>query len=288
MIDKSIANEYRITQQVNRIQATHTRADAREFKLQEAVCMANAATVNSLFNHDRRARKADLGRPLVMPMPNEQLWLKARRFFVTASDASVLMNDVKSFDSIAALWQTKVNLDGQLHESDPEYKVRSYMENMRMWWGKAMEHPIALRLELLLHQRDVQAIVIDAGDHTLFIDQEYPWLAATIDRFIVFQDGTAQIAELKFPSSPNAHARWTVQGPPEYVRIQVAVQMKVCDLPSARVVALFPAYREDEPFVIEDWVFDRDDSLIEKLPENALRFIHCVNTNTKPHDWEFQ
>lgn len=287
MIDKQLAIEYRIKAQLDRIQAMHTKQDAAAFTENAGVCAANSSVAQSVFLHDYKARKITTMPPFILPTPSEDLWLRTRRFFVTASDGAVMLKDVKSYSTIQELWRTKVNEDGQLHATDPEYKGRSQLETMRMWWGSAMEHATALRLQLLLTQRDIQGIVIDAGDHTLFISQEHPWLAATIDRFIVSKDGTAQIAELKFPSSRGAMRRWQNEGPPDYVRIQVAQQMKVTEIESARVVALFPEPTIDEPFTICDWVFDRDDSLIEKLPENALKFIHCVNTNTQPHDWEF-
>ncbi len=150
----------------------------------------------------------------VVAVDDRDAWLAARRWFVTASDASKLLGDsrwARPDDVVRA----KVTGEDDLPPDAAE----------RVALGAALEEPV-LRYWAQTTRRRVRRC------RDLLASTRWPWLAASPDGWAYDEIGGFALVEVKVTSS-----RWGAEPPRDYVT-QVRVQMAVTGVHTAYLVGL--------------------------------------------------
>ena len=110
-------------------------------------------------------------------------WLAARSKSIGASESAIIFGASK-FGTPLELWSRKLGLAPAVEESE------------QMYWGNALEEPIARRFAKLT-DRNVISIGENQGDYWIFYDEEVPQMSASPDRFQVpGESGIEEIAKL--------------------------------------------------------------------------------------------
>lgn len=180
---------------------------------------------------------------------DRQTWLAARRQFITATAAPVILG-ISPWKTREQLW-TEMSGDGE---------DRSRPRTQRMRWGLRLEPAI-----LAGYGEDHAVEVRLSGE--LLASTERPWAACTLDGWEVRDDELVPI-EVKCVDARSA--QYWGDGPPPVVTAQVQHQLMVTGLPRARVLAMIGG-NELRVFTVE-----RDDAFIERLAEEEVQLWRAV------------
>lgn len=194
---------------------------------------------------------------------NTDEWLHLRKRGIGASEAAAVLGD-SSWGTPLTVWQEKTS--PEVHD----------IQNGRMLWGHRMEPIIA---QYAAEDYPEQGQIIPSEG--LLQSTEHPFLLATLDRNIVFPDGTVGPFEIK---NVDAHEKYRWQGDlglevPRPYWIQTHVQMVVTGTRRAIVQPFFGG--NDLPPGI---VVDFDEAFAEEYIVGRLGdFWHFnVETRTPP------
>jgi len=143
----------------------------------------------------------------VLTFETREEWLEARKGFLTASDAAVILGE-SPYSSKYALAQEKLGYNLAPVEAD-------YLEA-----GRRMEPVIAQWFE-----DETGYATFDPGTYALVTNPKHPWLAATLDRVAIGpgKSGEVRVLELKNPNAFKLH-EWE-EDVPFHFHVQNQVQM---------------------------------------------------------------
>lgn len=207
---------------------------------------------------------------------DEPSWLAARQTCIGSSDAPTILG--VGYKSALELWAEKTG------------KVEPKPSSLRMRVGHFLEEGVSTLAEEALGKR-----LVDPGHYTMFLSDERPWQAATVDRLIYhdlpgdpipgafggwLEDAIRShrldgIVELKTVSSMAAK-NWE-DTPHLYALAQVAHQQAVTGMEEAHIAALI-GLGDD----LRVWPVERNEELIAALVEAEERFWECVQRDIPP------
>lgn len=176
--------------------------------------------------------------------PREQ-WLEARHVGIGASEAAAVLGD--------SAWGTPLSV--YLEKTN---HVNRVIENDRMKWGSRLEPLIAQ-----WSQEDYPEAGTVLPTLGLLRSAEWPWLLATLDYRVRFEDGTTGPFEVKNPDA-NEKRKWLTDDGvlmvPKPYQVQVQQQMAVDGSERALVQPFFGNNDLPEPIAVE-----RDDDFINEF-----------------------
>lgn len=208
------------------------------------------AIANSLFDS------------IVEEYESESDWLEARKSFIGASEVAAIFGVGYASQSPITVWASKT--DGPRQEI-PAEQLR------RMNRGKKLEPIIAGEFE-----QETGLTAIDPGDFTVYRHLEFPWIAATLDRYTIHDDFGPVPVELK---AVNGRFRgdWdTDEEPPLKYLVQVQTQMAVTGTSHCYLVGLIGG---DEVVVR---LLERNQRFIEAMIPKLREFWGYVQRNEMP------
>lgn len=149
-------------------------------------------------------------------------WLKARRNFIGASEASAVLN-ISPWQTARKLYDEKTSTEPIVSKGNSDTKRGSESES---------------------HIRELYAIehncsVID-GTNVMFVSRKYPWMHCSLDGIIIRKDSKPIILEIKSvrPNAMSKYRDWlSSDEPPEYYQVQVLHQLAVTGWEDAILLA---------------------------------------------------
>lgn len=200
--------------------------------------------------------------------PDEESWLKARRDYVTASNAAVICG-VSSYKSKLALAMEMTS--GEIHTSN--------MSERKKYFTHAMEPIIAQRACDELGDLSV----VDPGGYTIWTNDAYPDMGATLDFVGYRKDRGFGVVQIK-THDPRRKTDWTRylnDGTKEHIvpddyLIQVQVEMACSGLPWA-ILAVF--FSMDDMLIFE---MDAKPEFHRLLAKQCSRFIDDLAAGIMP------
>lgn len=188
---------------------------------------------------------------------NTPEWHELRKSGLGGSDVAAVVG-VSKWTSAYALWAKKSGLI-------PD----DFGDSEAMEWGRILEPVIREKFA----SKHPEWRVLNAK--ATFKSKEHEWMLANVDGFVVFEDGSTGILEIKTAAYEDD---W-VNGVPLYYQTQVRHYLRVFGLKRAIVAVLFHgnAYREFE-VVADEFIDAADFDMLEK-------FWHGVQNGLAP-DWE--
>lgn len=199
--------------------------------------------------------------PTIIPIDPEdrEAWLAQRRLGIGSSDVAPILG-MSHFSSAYSTWVDKV-------EGLPED------DNDAMKWGRKLEAVVADEFA----ERHPEYVVVKPTE--MYAHAEHAFMQANPDRLLhiaslsEFPDALPYaLLEIK---TSNYTDDW-IEGPPDYVLLQVQHQLAVMDLPKAYIALLMfgREYRE--------WEVERDEATIGLLVEHEAEFWRRVVEKDPP------
>lgn len=202
-------------------------------------------------------------RPALRLVPTKDLpredWLQVRRTGIGGSDAAAAVG-LNPYKSQTELWLEKTGRGADLPKPDPNDTTEP------IYWGTLLEPIVAAAYSKQTGNR-VRRINAVLRHPTI------PFMLANLDREVIGVPGV-QILECK--TAGQFGARHWVDGPPEYVGLQVQHQLAVTGKQAADVAALLCGQQ------LAVYRIERDDALIANLIALEAEFWRYVETDTPP------
>lgn len=202
---------------------------------------------------------------------NTEQWLEFRKTKVGASDAPIIMND-SPWSTPFELWERKLGFREELTQSFAMSEGKKY-EEMARWTFEEM-----LGIQFM---------------PVVGVNDEYPWMIASFDGF----SDTGKAVEIKCPGSEDIKSAKNGIVPKKY-RYQLQHQLAVSGLDMIYYYSFDKNNHSDTSnrgVIIE---VKRDQAMIDKMIEQELTFLHCLQNCIPPeleerdynirHDAEWQ
>lgn len=202
-------------------------------------------------------------RPALRLVPTKDLpredWLQIRRTGIGGSDAAAAVG-LNPYKSQTELWLEKTGRDADLPKPDPNDT------GAPTYWGTLLEPIVAAAYSKQTGHR-VRRV------NAVLRHPTVPFMLANLDREVIGVPGV-QILECK--TTGQFGARHWVDGPPEYVVLQVQHQLAVTGKLAADVAVLLCGQQ------LAVHRIERDDALIANLVALEADFWRYVETDTPP------
>lgn len=186
-----------------------------------------------------------------------EAWLRERKKGIGASEVGTILG-LNPYESPYELY---------LHKRD---ELPSKSESLAMWLGHEMEPIIAKRYEMTTGR-----YLRDPGAYAIQPHPDYPWLRATLDRTVVYEDGSAGAVELKAPGADFSD-EWSECEAPSMYQAQLQIQMACAGFERGEIAAMIG---NRDFFVIE---YTRNDEFLDAIIPVLHEFWECVRNGTPP------
>lgn len=210
-------------------------------------------------------------------------WLNLRRFYVTASDAWMMVCESRDGED---LWAKLVSQKSGAEEGTVDE------DSARMRWGRVLEPAVVAQLnaelELLTgHDYCVtpfQLLVEDpecrflaaTPDCLVWNHPRYPGVPVPLDLKIGAYDWSVTKA-MKAEAEKAGVDVESLSPVREYAQVQLQVQMACLAAPAGMIARLAPGKGEDGfGMQLKHWTFERHDALIDTLRTNANELMRQV------------
>lgn len=195
----------------------------------------------------------------VIDTPSDDAWREARRRYITATDSAAILR-CSPWATPLTVWASKRG-------------IQAVSDSPAMAWGRRLEAVVA----------DAAAEELGLAVQTpprLLASARYPWLAASLDRWILGQVGPPEPVEIKTSSETDGWGpTGSTQIPPHYY-IQVQHQMIVVGAAQAHLVALL---RGSD---LRHYIIRGDDETQTAIIEATRAFALLVQSGQQPSpDW---
>ncbi|MEE9159891.1 MAG: YqaJ viral recombinase family protein [Gammaproteobacteria bacterium] len=200
---------------------------------------------------------------MIKQIETPEEWVRERKLGIGSSDAPAILGE-SNWDSPYSLWARKTGTD-----------VPSKEESEAMRWGHLLEDPIALEVG-----ERTGFEVVDPGDYTVHMMEEWPIARATLDR-VVFKDPHDAHSEggvLEIKTANSMTLKDWYDSPPLYPMIQLQHQMMVTDLTWGILAVLVGG----QTLLYDE--YPRDDEFCKRLLAREQEFWQHVQDGTAPTD----
>lgn len=168
-----------------------------------------------------------MSEPIVLEFKDRQSWLEGRRKLLTASDAAGALG-LNRWSSPLSVYAEKT---GALEPDEEDERIR---------WGRLLQPVLGQEFE-----RETGRKVVDAGQYTVRVHRDLPWLGATLDFLWNGPEGRG-VLETKC-----SEYEWTEE-PPLEAQVQLQIQLAVTGLTRGSLAGLFRGHK----FVWQDQEVD--------------------------------
>lgn len=197
-------------------------------------------------------------------------WLKARESHIGGSDASACVG-MNPYKSNVELWEEKTGL-----RTAEDISYKDYVQ-------------YGIKAETFLRELfalDYPHYGVTYEDHNIFVNQEYPWMHASLDGELLDQDGRSGILEIKTTNILRSMQReqWKDKIPDNYY-IQILHYLAVTNCDFAILKAqLKHEWGKELSVTTKHYFIERKDveEDIRYLIEAERKFWNCVMTKQRP------
>lgn len=207
---------------------------------------------------------------MILKPKNREEWLKMRHKGIGGSDAGTVLG-INKYKTNVQLWEEKT---GKVTPKDISDKPA-------VIFGKQAEAPIRE-----LFKQDFPQYIVDYHEFYMYVNDEHPFIFATLDGEITDDKGRRGILEIKTTTIQNKNQwdEWEDKIPDSYYA-QLLHQLAATGWDFAILKAYIRYYRDNELRVaIRHFRVERDEEKndMDYLIEKEQAFWKCVETNTKP------
>lgn len=207
---------------------------------------------------------------MILKPKNREEWLQMRHKGIGGSDAGTVLG-VNKYKNNVQLWEEKT---GKVIPEDISDKPA-------VIFGKQAEAPIRE-----LFNQDFPQYTVDYHEFYMYVNDEHPFIFATLDGEITDDKGRRGILEIKTTTIQNKNQwdEWEDKIPDSYYA-QLLHQLAATGWDFAILKAYIRYYRDNELRVaIRHFRVERDEvkNDMDYLIEKEQAFWKCVETNTKP------
>lgn len=207
---------------------------------------------------------------MILKPENREEWLKLRKKGIGGSDAGTVIG-VNKYKNNVRLWEEKT---GRVIPEDISDKPA-------VIFGKKAEEPIRE-----LFKQDYPQYTVDYHEFHMYVNDDYPFIFATLDGEITDENGRHGILEIKTTTIQNKNQwdDWEDRIPDSYYA-QILHQLVATGWDFAILKAYIRYYRDGElRAAIRHFRIEREDVQqdIQALIEKESAFWKCVENDIKP------